>query len=81
MSTREATCQELQFSSGIYPVHEPELPENWNSYVKQWVADHDLEGNTAVLTHGPSSKHPDANYEMEIIDLKAKQAIDGRGAA
>jgi pyruvate kinase len=73
VSIREATCQNLQFSSGIYPVYEP-LPENWNSYIKQWVADHGLEGNSAVLTHGPSSKHPDANYEMEIIDFKRREA-------
>ncbi len=70
VSSQEATCQQLQFSSGVYPVHEPEHPENWNSYVKKWLADHGLEGNLVVLTEGPSSRHPEANHRMEIIDLE-----------
>jgi pyruvate kinase len=68
--SEEATCQQLQFSSGVYPVHEKEDPENWNTYVAKWVKDHGLEGNLVILTEGPSSKHPEANHRMEIIDLK-----------
>ncbi len=30
---------------------------------------HEIEGNLVVLTEGPSSKHPEANHRMEIIDL------------
>jgi pyruvate kinase len=30
---------------------------------------HEVEGNLVVLTEGPSSKHPEANHRMEIIDL------------
>ena len=67
--SQEATCQQLQFSSGVYPVHEPEPPENWNPYVEKWIRDHGLEGNLVVLTEGPSPKHPGANHRMEIIDL------------
>jgi pyruvate kinase len=68
VSSREATCQQLQLSSGVYPVH-AQSPEDWRDYVKGWVADHGLEGNLVVLTEGPSSKHPEANHRMEIIDL------------
>jgi pyruvate kinase len=69
VSSQEATCQDLQFSSGVYPVHEPEHPERWKDYVEQWVRDHGLEGKIAVLTEGPSTKHPEMNHRMEIIDL------------
>ena len=65
----ETTSQQLQFSSGVHPVHEPEHPENWNAYAKKWLRDHDLKGNLVVLTEGPSSKNPERNHRMEIIDL------------
>jgi pyruvate kinase len=69
VSAQEATCQQLQFSSGVYPVHESEHPENWKSYIQRWVGDHGLEGNVVVLTEGPSSRHPEASHRMEIIEL------------
>jgi pyruvate kinase len=69
VSSQEATCQQLQLSSGVYPVHEPQSPEDWKEYVKGWLAGHGLEGNLAVLTEGPSSKHPETSHRLEIIDL------------
>jgi pyruvate kinase len=69
VSTQEATCQRLQFSYGIYPVHEPDHPDDWNPYINDWLRNHQVEGNLAVLTEGPSSRHPDANHRMEVIDL------------
>jgi len=50
-------------------VHEFNHPEDWNSYVKEWLRDHEVAGNIAILTEGPSSKHPEANNRMEIINL------------
>jgi pyruvate kinase len=69
VSSQKATCQNLQFSSGVYPVHEPEHPEHWTEYIRQWVRDHDVAGKLAILTEGPSAKHPDTNHRMEIIEL------------
>jgi pyruvate kinase len=69
VSSQEATCQNLQFSSGVYPVHEPEHPERWTGYIRNWVRDHELAGKLAILTEGPSSKHPETNHRMEIIEL------------
>jgi pyruvate kinase len=50
-------------------VHESDHPENWKDYVQRWVGDHGLEGNLVVLIAGPSSKNPEANHRMEIIEL------------
>jgi pyruvate kinase len=50
-------------------VHEPEHPEHWTEYIRQWVLDHDVAGKLAILTEGPSAKHPDTNHRMEIIEL------------
>jgi pyruvate kinase len=69
MSSQEATCQNLQFSSGVYPVHETEHPERWTDYIRQWVRDHEVAGKLAILTEGPSTKHPETNHRMEIIEL------------
>jgi pyruvate kinase len=69
VSSQEATCQNLQFSYGVYPVCEKDHPENWKLYIKEWLKSNDITGDIVVMTEGPSSKHPDANYRMEIIDL------------
>jgi len=68
VSSHETTCQQLQLSSGVYPVH-AQSPDDWRDYVKGWVGDHGLDGNLVILTEGPSSKHPEANHRMEIVDL------------
>ncbi len=70
VSSKEATCQQLQFSSGVYPVCEVEHPESWNRYVADWLKARGIEGKLAVVTEGPSSNHPDANNRLEIVDLK-----------
>ena len=69
VSSQETTCQQLQFSSGVHPVCEPEHPENWNTYVTAWLKSQGIEGRLAVLTEGPSSRYPDANNRLEIVDL------------
>ncbi len=69
VSSLKSTCQSLQFSQGVHPVHEPEHPEDWNTYAKEWSRDHELSGNLALLTEGPSSKFPNSNNRLEIIDL------------
>lgn len=69
VSSQLATCQNLQFTSGVYPCDEPEHPENWKEYIAQWMRGHGLEGNIVVLTEGPSARHPDANHRLELIDL------------
>ncbi len=71
VSSQEATCRQLQFSSGVYPVLEPHPPEDWNAYVKGKVASLGLEGKLSVLTQGPSQGHSEANYSVEFIDLTA----------
>ncbi len=69
VSSREATCQQLQFSSGIHPVHEPIHPSDWRAYVRDWMAANDGRGGLVYMTEGPSSTNPYANNRMEIIEL------------
>jgi pyruvate kinase len=70
VSSQPATCQQLQFSSGVYPVYEPEHPEQWKPFVSGWLSGLGLSGEFAILTEGPSTRHPEANHRLEIIDLR-----------
>jgi pyruvate kinase len=54
VSSQKKTCQALQFSYGVYPVHEPDDPENWNEYARNWLQSHGVHGNLVFLTEGPS---------------------------
>jgi len=70
MSTREATCQALQFSYGVYPLHEVEYQEDWEAYARHWLTQQGVTQGMAVLTQGPSSQHPGATNNMRIIELQ-----------
>jgi pyruvate kinase len=65
----EKTCQDLLFSYGVFPVCEPEHPDNWKQWARNWLQTMGEVGNLVVLTEGPSTKHPYRNNRMEILDL------------
>ena len=71
VSQNEKTCQELQFSYGVCPLHEPEHPEDWNGFAREWLKSQGIKGELVVLTEGPSPHKPEANNRMELIDLKS----------
>jgi pyruvate kinase len=73
VSSQETTCQQLQFSSGVHPVFEVSHPEKWNTYAIDWLRTHGVAGKLAVVTEGPSIRHPDANNRLEIIDLEQQR--------
>jgi pyruvate kinase len=70
ISSQETVCQGLQFSYGVYPACETNAPEDWKGYIRQWLKRNGVEGNLVLLTAGPSTKYPEANHRLEIIDLK-----------
>ncbi len=69
VSSQEKTCQDLQFSYGVCPVHAIDHPDDWRSWTKRWLEHQEVSGNLVVLTEGPSTKHPHRNNRMELIDL------------
>jgi pyruvate kinase len=70
ISSNEATCQGMLFSSGVHPVHNEDHPLDYSPFVRAWLREHGLEGDIAVLAEGPSVKHPGTNHRMEIIELR-----------
>ena len=70
VSSQKKTIQDLMFSYGVWPVHEPDHPGDWKSWTKNWLRFHDIKEDLVLLTEGPSAKHPDRNNRMEIIDFR-----------
>ena len=69
LSPHMKIAQDLNFSSGVASVHQPEPPSSWNSYVKNWVRVRRLPGAFAILTQPPSAKDTDTGHRMEIVNL------------
>lgn len=72
VSKKSKTYKDMVFSYGVIPVHEPAHPTNWRKWAKDKLEEHNLKGNWVILTEGPSSKYPDRNDRMEIMDLTRK---------
>jgi pyruvate kinase len=72
VSSLKSTCRNLRFSYGVHPEHAPEHPDDWKVFARNWLHEHGLDGDLVILTEGPSSKHPEANDRMEIINLRRK---------
>src|SRR5262245_25157402 len=66
---QEKTCQALLFSNGVYPVYEPNPPASWRTYVREWLKDHEISGEFALVTHGPSPQEEKASHRMDVIEL------------
>jgi pyruvate kinase len=69
VSSQLKTCQDLLFSYGTIPIFEPDHPTHWRQWIRSILKQYKIHGNRAILTEGPSSKYPDRNDRMEIIDL------------
>jgi pyruvate kinase len=69
VSPREAACQELQFSYGVYPVYQQYRPTNWEKYARDWLADHKLHGDLALLTQGSGTGDSGYSNRIGFIDL------------
>ena len=68
ITPQETACQQLQFSYGVYPVHEPDYPENWKTYTRDWLRLHGVEGNLVLFTEKASTRRPEVNSRIELID-------------
>ena len=72
VSSQAKTCQDLMFSYGVFPHCEPDHPEDWKSWTRNWLERHEVTGDFVVMTEGPSAKHPERNTRMEIVELAKK---------
>ncbi len=73
-STSTKTCQELLFSYGVWPLYREDKPVQWGPRVRSYVAELGLEGESAIVTEGPSMVHPDMDHRLELLDLRKNEA-------
>jgi pyruvate kinase len=71
VSRDAAVCQGLAFSCGVHAVHLTEDPDNWREFARDWLREHQVPGNIAMLVAGPSPRNPDANHRLEFLRLNA----------
>ena len=69
VSSYETACQGLQFSYGVWPMYESDLPEDWGAFTRSLLKARGVDGGLAILIEGPSPTHPDAHPRIELIDL------------
>lgn len=68
-SIQKATCQQLQFSYGVYPVHVAEFPGSWENFARDWCLQHDVTGQLALLTEGTSQIRSGGTTRISILYL------------
>jgi len=70
VSRDAAVCQGLAFSCGVHPIHMVDEPGSWRDFARNWLREHQLPGNLAILVAGPSTRNPDANHRIEFLRLE-----------
>ena len=69
VSDDEQRCQNFVFSYGVHPVYEPNSPPSWSSFARQWLQQHQIPGEFALLTQGRMGEGEDANPRVEVLEL------------
>jgi len=67
VSREVAVCQGLAFSYGVCPAMSGDGLENWNDFAGNWMRQHQVTGDVAMLVAGPSARHPKANHRIEFL--------------
>lgn len=67
LSPDAAVCQGLAFSAGVHPFPLVEEPERWCDFARNWLREHQVTGDVAMLAAGPSTRNPDANHRLEFL--------------
>ena len=71
VSRSERTCRTLLFSYGVWPILEPDHPDEWTDIARGYAREFSLAGTYILQTEGPSPVHPQANHKLEIIPLSS----------
>jgi pyruvate kinase len=77
VSSDPETCRHLAFSYGVMPIHEEQLPDDWNEYVRKGLVSVGVREGIAMLIEGPSRRKPDANHMLAILDLSRPLSRSG----
>ena len=72
--SRDATvCRGLTFSYGVLPVERADDPDDWREFGAEWLSEHGVPGNVAMLVAGSSTRDPDANLRIEFMRMNTER--------
>ena len=69
-----ASCQNLAFSYGVYPIDLAEEPDDWREWIGSWVRENGITAERVLLVAGPSPRSPKANYRIELMRLEPENS-------
>ena len=69
LSHNAATCQQLAFSYGIYPVHIEGDRHDWNKILVEWCNREAITSGIVVMTQGSSRRNPERTNQIEVFSL------------
>jgi pyruvate kinase len=70
-----AACQGLTFSYGVHPVDLAEEPADWRDYAAAWLREHGMNAERVMLVAGPSPRHPNSNYRIEVMQAAGLSGV------
>lgn len=73
LSQDPAVCANLAFSYGVRPIHSTSEPEDWRSFIQNWLHEQGMQPRLGILLAGPSDQNPEANYRVEFLRFPQAQ--------
>jgi len=69
LSHNRATCQQLAFSYGVYPVHIEGDRHDWHRILIDWCNEEQITSGIVVMTQGSSRRNPERTNQIEVFSL------------
>ncbi|HDL85651.1 MAG TPA: pyruvate kinase [Candidatus Acetothermia bacterium] len=69
LSHNRATCQQLAFSYGVYPVYIEGDRHDWHSILADWCDRENITPGIVVMTQGSSRRNPERTNQIEVFSL------------
>ncbi|NKQ34724.1 MAG: hypothetical protein HF973_03815 [Chloroflexi bacterium] len=70
VSPNEQTCQQLQFTFGVYPVYTEKRPSGWEQFVRDWLQQYQLDPHIVLLIQSFAGAQQGGSNHIEILDLQ-----------
>lgn len=70
-SPNRSTCQQLQFSYGVYPFYSETRPKIWAQFARNLLVQRGIDRGVAILTYGTGTISEQTTTRIEFLDLEA----------
>lgn len=77
LSRDPVVCAGLAFSYGVHAIQAARTPEDWRSFIQDWLQKQGVEPRLGILVAGPSTQSPEANYRVEFLRYPQESSAEG----